>query len=251
MSKQKNPLTKKGSGPSTNVILTAIVLVVAVVVIGGVLWFNRDGGSGSSDENAGPPVAAELLRKPDSNLLVDTPDAKVTVVEFFDFQCPACWSYYTKMTKQVEADYAGKITFVARNFPLDMHPLARPAAQAGEAAALQGKFKEMYHAIYDSYEAWAATPDGQVSNDEAKARGLFEQYAQQIGLDMDKFRADVNSPQVKAKIDADVADGEKAGVNSTPTIFINGRQFKPGNDVQSYEQLNQAFRSKLDSELGK
>ncbi|MGW1677410.1 DsbA family protein [Saccharopolyspora sp. NPDC002376] len=251
MSKQKNPLSKKGSGLSTNVILTAAVLVVAVLVIGGVLWFNRGGGSGTN-EDSGPPVAAELLRKPDSNVLVDTPDSKVTVVEFFDFQCPACWSYYTQLTHKIEADYAGKITFVARNFPLDnMHPLARPAAQATEAAALQGKFKEMYHAIYDNYEAWAITPDGQVSNDEAKARGLFEQYAQQIGLDMDKFRADVNSPQVNAKIDADVADGQKAGVTSTPTLFINGRQFKPGDDVKTYDQLDQAFRSKLDSELGK
>ncbi|MER7080486.1 Protein-disulfide isomerase [Saccharopolyspora kobensis] len=249
MSKNKNPLTK-GSGLSTNVILTAIVAVVAVAVIGGVLWFNRDGGS-APEEPTGPPVAAELLRKPDSNLLVESPESKVTVVEFLDYQCPACWGYYTNMTKQVEADYAGKINFVVRNFPLDMHPLARPAAQAAEAAALQGKFKEMYHAIYDNYEAWGSTPDGQVSSDAAKARGLFEQYAQQAGLDLEKFRADVNSPQVNAKIDADSADGKKAGVEGTPTIFINGRQFKPGDDVQTWEQLNQAFRSKLDAELAK
>ncbi|KAA5831250.1 thioredoxin domain-containing protein [Saccharopolyspora hirsuta] len=251
MSKNKNPLTKQPR-LSTNVVLTAIVVVVAVVVIGGVLWFNRDGSGGTTEEPAGPPVAAELLRKPDSNMLVESPDSKVTVVEFLDYQCPACWGYYSNMTKQIEKDYEGRINFVARNFPLDkMHPLARPAAQAAEAAALQGKFKEMYHAIYDNYEAWAATPDGKVSDDAAKARGLFEQYAGQIGLDLEKYRADVNSPQVIAKIDADAADGEKAGVSGTPTLFINGRQFKPGQDVQSWDQLNQAFRSKLDAELAK
>ncbi|GAA4618849.1 DsbA family protein [Saccharopolyspora hordei] len=250
MSKNTNPLTK-GSGPSINVILTAIVVVVAVGVIGGVLWFNRDGGT-SAEQPAGPPVAAELLRKPDSNALLESPDSKVTVVEFLDYQCPACWDYYTNLTKKVEQEYAGKINFVTRNYPLQKaHPLARPAAQAAEAAALQGKYREMYHALYDNYMEWAVTPDGKVSEDVAKAQGLFEQYAQRIGLDVAKFRADAASPQVSAKIDADLADGDRAGVKGTPTLFINGRKFEPGADVKTWEQVAQAFRSKLDAELAK
>ncbi|MGI8307452.1 DsbA family protein [Saccharopolyspora hattusasensis] len=252
MSKNKNPVTQK-SGLSTNIILTIVVVVVAVVVIGGVLLFNRGGADNTSSGSSGGgnAVAAEILRKPDSNVLTSAPDDRVTVVEFLDYQCPACHTYYSVLTKQVEKDYAGKITFVVRNFPLRMHPLARPAAQAAEAAALQGKFNEMYHALYDNYDAWALAADGQnVSTDEAKARGLFDQYAQQIGLDLDKFHQDMNSPQVNAKIDADVADGNKAGVSGTPTIFINGKQFDQGN-IETVEQLNNAFRGELDKELVK
>ncbi|MCI2420414.1 DsbA family protein [Saccharopolyspora sp. K220] len=247
MPKSKNPLTQK-SGLSTNVILTIVVVVVAVLVIGGVLLFTR---GGSDTNTGGRTVAADVLRKPDSNVLTTAPDNKVTVVEFLDYQCPACHSYYDALTKQVEADYAGKITFVTRNFPLSMHPLARPAAQAAEAAALQGKFKEMYHALYDNYAAWALAPDGQnLSTDEAKARALFDQYAQQIGLDLPRFQQDMNSPQVNAKIDADTADGNRAEVQATPTIFINGREFDPG-DVQTFQQLNDVFRQQLDEELAR
>ncbi|MGP4020169.1 DsbA family protein [Saccharopolyspora sp. 5N708] len=247
MPKSKNPLTKK-SGLSTNVILTIVVVVVAVLVIGGVLLFNR---GGADNNTGGQTVAADVLRKPDSNVLTESADNKVTVVEFLDYQCPACHQYYDALTKRVEADYAGKITFVTRNFPLSMHPLARPAAQAAEAAALQGKYKEMYHALYDNYSAWAVAPDGQtLSTDEAKARGLFDQYAQQIGLDLPRFQQDMNSPQVNAKIDADVADGNRAAVQATPTIFINGKQFDPG-DVETFQELDEAFRKQLDEELAR
>jgi protein-disulfide isomerase len=247
MPKSKNPLTRR-SGLSINVVLTVVVVVVAVLVIGGVLVINR--GTADSNTNTGSQtVAADVLRKPDSNVLTEAPNSRVTVVEFLDFQCPVCHNYYDTVTKQVETDYAGKITFVTRNFPLDMHPLARPAAQAAEAAALQGKYKEMYHALYDNYTAWAYTPDGQnLSNDVARAHGLFDQYAQQIGLDVPKFQQDMNSPQVNAKIDADLADGNKAGVQGTPTIFINGKQFEPGN-AQTFQQVSDEFRKQLDREL--
>ncbi|GAA0520983.1 hypothetical protein GCM10011581_11450 [Saccharopolyspora subtropica] len=250
MPKNQNPVTR-GGGLSVNVVLTIVVVVVAVVVIGGILLFNRGGGSGDSAAPA-PAVPAEVLRKPDSHALIDSPDNKVTVVEFLDYQCPACHSYYTALTKQIEKDYAGRITFVTRNFPLQGHPLARSAAQAAEAAGLQGKYKEMYHALYDNYEAWALAPDGaNVSSDTAKASALFEQYAQQIGLDVAKFRQDVNSPQVNAKIDADVADGNLAGVRGTPSLFINGRKYQPGDDVQTFRQLADDFLGKLNAELAK
>lgn len=246
MSKNKNPLQQK-SGATTNIILTIVVVIVAIAVIGGVLLFNR-GGSGGDGAGGGQAVAADVLRKPDSNLLSEAPDGKVTVVEFLDYQCPACHTYYKNLTKKIERDYQGKITFVARNYPLDMHKLAQPAARAAEAAAMQGKFKEMYHALYDNYESWAGSGE-QLSTDAKKANAQFDKFAQQIGLDMDKFHQDLNSPQVQKKIDADVADGEKAGVSGTPTIFINGKQFQP--NVQTFGELEQEFRKQIDQELNK
>jgi protein-disulfide isomerase len=242
MPKTTNPLTHK-RGLSVNVILTAIVVVVAVLVIGGVLLLNRSGN--------GTGATTESLRKPDSHVLLQAPNNKVTVVEFLDYQCPACWQYYRGLTSKIEKDYAGRITFVTRNFPLtDAHPLAQSAAQAAEAAGMQGKYAEMYHKLYDNYQEWALAPDGQKpSGDKQKALAAFQRYAQEIGLDMTKYQQDFDSPAVKDKIAADVADGQKANVSGTPTIFINGKQFQP--NAQTYGELENAFRTQIDQELAK
>lgn len=245
MPKNTNPVTQK-SGTSINMLLTAIVVVIAVLVIGGVLLFSRGGGG----EEAGGGVSPELLRNPDSNVLSESPDDKVTVVEFLDYQCPSCHQYYQGVTKQIEEDYQGRIDFVARNFPLDMHPLARPAAQATEAAALQGKFKEMYHAVYENWQQWAVAPDGKnYAQDPQKAAEQFRGYAQQLGLDMQRYSQDVNSEQVRARIDRDQKDGEKAGVSGTPTLFVNGKEFSSSG--QDLNQVNQELRSQIDQELQK
>ncbi|GAA2813362.1 DsbA family protein [Saccharopolyspora taberi] len=248
MPKTTNPVTQK-SGLSVNIILTLIVVLIAVVVIGGVLWINR--GGGGTQQQPGAAVPAEVLRKPDSSVLTEGGEGKVVVSEFLDYQCPACWQYYNGITKQVEKDYAGRITFVARNFPLDMHPLARPAAQAAEAAGMQGKFNEMYHALYDNYQGWAASPNGEVSSDQQKAAAAFDEFARQIGLDLDRFHQDMKSPQVNAKIDRDVKDGEAAGVSGTPTLFINGQQFSPSGNAKTYQEVADQFRAQIDRELAK
>ena len=245
MPKTTNPVTQK-SGLSVNILLTLIVVVMAVVVIGGVLWINRDG-NGSAQ---GGSVPAEVLRKPDSHTLSEAPDGKVVLTEFLDYQCPACQQYYSGITKQIEQEYAGRITFVVRNFPLDMHPLARPAAQAAEAAAEQGKFREMYHALYDNYQAWAV--DGQnLAKDPQKAAAQFDGYAQQIGLDLNKFHQDLNAPQVNARIDRDVADGNAAKVEGTPTIFVNGTQFSASGNAKTYQDVTDQLKAQIDQELAK
>ncbi|GAB2752139.1 hypothetical protein GCM10027174_28880 [Salinifilum aidingensis] len=243
MSKTTNPLTKK-SGLSTNILLTVIVVVVAVLVIGGILLFNRGGGAN------GETVSSEVLNPPNANKVLDSQDDKVVVTEFLDYQCPACYQYYRGLTKQIEQEYDGKITFVVRNKPMDqMHPLARPAAQAAEAAALQGKFTEMYHQLFDNYQSWAVGSDGKPSGDTARANQQFTQYAQSIGLDVQRFNSDRKSDEVKQRIESDLADANKAQVSGTPTIFINGKKFEP--QAQNYEQLKQSFTDRLDQELQK
>lgn len=237
--------------PSANLIATLAILVLAVVVIGGVLLLNRSDDTGDNG-NTGTPatIPAELKAGPDSNTLTEAADGKVTVVEFLDFQCPACAAYYANVTKQLEADYAGKITFVTRNFPLSMHPLARQAAQAAEAAAMQGKYREMYHQLYDNYEKWAVAPGGQeVSDDAARATEFFDTFATAIGLDLDRFHTDMASAAVKERIDADVAAGEKLGVSSTPTIFVNGARFEPQGDT--FGDVDEQLRAKIDEAPGR
>lgn len=255
MPKTSNPLTQK-RGPSTNVILTIVVGVVAAVIIGAVLLFNSTGdGDNAGAGNGGAPaptVPAETLRKPDSHTLTEAPDNKVTVVEFLDYQCQSCKRYYDDITKQVEQDYAGRITFVTRNHPFDMHALAKPAAMAAEAAALQGKYKEMYHGLYDDWQSWAVAPGGEdISRDPQAAQAVFDRIAQRNGLDLAKFHQDMNSPQVQQRIDQDLADGQQAGVQGTPTIFVNGKKWEPSPDVATFADAARSFRQQLDQELGK
>jgi protein-disulfide isomerase len=242
----KNPLTTKRR-VSINTILTLLVVVVAVVVIGGVLLTNRADPLATSEASGGG-TAAEVLRKPDSHTLLEAADGKVTVVEFLDYQCPACAGYYHNITKKLEHDYAGQITFVTRNFPLEMHPLAIPAARAAEAAAAQGKYREMYHALYDNYASWARNPDGsRPSADLAQAQARFDGFARQIGLDLEQFHRDLNSPEITQRIERDRADGNTAGVSGTPTIFINDTKFTgTGN---TFAEVDQQLRAQIDEAL--
>ncbi|NUT53992.1 MAG: thioredoxin domain-containing protein [Saccharothrix sp.] len=237
--KRRNVVTAR-RGPSLNLILTGIVVLLAIAVIGGVLLLNR------SDDSGGGAVPNETLVPAGAHTLSRAEDGKATLVEFLDFQCPACASYYSGITKQLEEDYRGRITFVTRNFPLEMHPLAVPAARAAEAAAKQGKYPEMYHALYDNFDSWAV--DGQsTSSDTARATAKFEELAGGLGLDLDRFRADMASDEVQSIIDRDVADGQELGVNSTPTFFFNGEKFRPSGSTVA--DIDREMRAKIDEAL--
>ncbi|WP_244223570.1 DsbA family protein [Amycolatopsis circi] len=234
----------KRKGLSANAWTTIAVVAAAVLIIGGVLVFN------GKDAPAPPPgaVAAEILNPPGSNTLSTAPGGAVTVVEFVDYQCPVCEAYYQNVTKSIEHDYAGKITFVTRNFPLPMHPLAVSAAKAAEAAAMQGKYREMYDKLYGDYRTWALAADGQnVSEDAARAQARFDAYAKELGLDLARFHADAASPAVRKRIDQGKADGQKAGVTGTPTIFVNGTRFEPSGNT--YAAIAQQLRGQLDQAL--
>lgn len=236
-----NPVTAR-RGPSLNIILVLIVVVLAVGVIGGILLLNRSGGTEGAAEDSLVPAGANTLSVAEGDTA-----GKVTLVEFLDYQCPACHSYYVGVTKQLQQDYQGRITFVTRNFPLDMHPLAVPAARAAEAAAKQGKYAQMYHALFDNYEQWAYTGQA-INSDVATATAFFESQAAAIGLNVDQFRTDMASSDVQAIIDRDVAEGKSLGITSTPTFFINGEKFQPAGSTA--DQIGAAFRSKIDGLLG-
>ncbi|ANZ43167.1 thioredoxin [Lentzea guizhouensis] len=235
--KKPNPVTSR-KGVSLNVVLTAAIAVLAVAVFGGILLSQR--GAENDSSAALVPAGAHTLSKVDGD--------KVTLVEFLDFQCPACSAHYNGVTKKLEQDYQGRITIVTRNLPLEMHPLAVPAAQAAEAAAKQGKYAEMYHALYDNFDRWAV--DGQsISSDRARAVTLFEEFAATAGLDTAKFRSDMASADVQAVIDRDLADGRKLDVRSTPAFFLNGEKFEPSG--QSFADIDTELRAKIDEALAR
>src|SRR6266542_6443621 len=141
------------------------------------------------------------------------PDAPVTLEEYGDFQCPPC-GMFAAFLGQLEKEYDSRLRVVFRNFPLKSHEHAREAAIAAEAAGVQGHFWEMHDVLYREQEAWSKAPN---------VRELFESYAGTIGLDLDKFRKDMDSEEVKARVDADRQRGESLGIQITPTLFINNQ----------------------------
>lgn len=160
-------------------------------------------------------VAPEILVKSNSQVL-GAMDSKVTLVEFSDFQCPACKDAQPAVEAVINK-YKDKIRFVYREYPLSSHQYGMVAAQAAEAAGMQGKFWEMHNKLFENQP----DPLKSETNDNFKPEKLRE-YAGQIGLDLNKFDKDYNSDAVRQKILDDQVDGNKAGIRGTPTFFING-----------------------------
>lgn len=141
--------------------------------------------------------------------------AQVVLEEFGDYECPPCGAMHPVL-KRINQDYGDRVAIVFRNFPLQkIHKNAFSAARAAEAAALQGKFWEMNDLIYTNQKEWSAS---------SEPRPLYEKYARQLGLDVEKFKADSDKPETAARIVADFQRGDSLGVGGTPAIFLNGRQ---------------------------
>lgn len=160
--------------------------------------------------------------------------APVTLIEYSDFQCPACGAYYPIIQKLMASTTQGKLRVVYRHFPL--YPLPHPnsmiAAQASEAASNQGKFWEMYELLFAGQKTWA-----DLSRD--KAIETFKTYAGTLGLNVVLFGTDLESPTVKARVERNRAEGTALGINSTPTFFLNGRAIV---NPQGYD----AFKALID-----
>ena len=142
-------------------------------------------------------------------------DGKVTLVEFGDFQCPAC-GIYEPIVRQVTADNKDTLKVVFRHFPLtQIHRNALLAAKATEAASLQGKFWEMHDTLYDKQEEWGEA---------ISARDFFISYATTLKLDVNKFKIDIDNKAIEDKILAELKEGVNLGIQGTPTFFINGKK---------------------------
>ena len=140
-------------------------------------------------------------------------NAPVTLEEFGDFQCPPC-GMLAGPIQQLEKDHSKDLRVIFHNFPLINHSHAREAACAAEAAGLQGKFWEMHDLLYHEQPEWSKAID---------AQALFTAYAGMLGLNVDRFKQDMNSEKVKELVAADQKRGTSLGVQNTPTLFLNNR----------------------------
>jgi len=155
--------------------------------------------------------------------------APIEMIEFSDFQCPFCLRAHATV-EQVLKTYGDRIHFVYRNYPLPNHPNARPAAEAAACAAEQGKFWPYHDRLFEQ--------QSRLSEADLKA------HAVAVGLDAQKFNACVDARKYKTLVDADVKEGDEAGVNGTPAFFINGRLLS---GAQPYD----AFKRVIDEELAR
>lgn len=194
-----------------------IVGVTILVIVGAVFLFSK------------PPVALSRdVLAPERVSMRGPKDAKHYLVEFSDFQCPAC-SIFSKELELIAKENADKLLIVYRHFPLSQHENAQSAARVAEAAGAQGKFWEMGALLFD--------------NQESLSEEKYASFAASLGLDMKKFTDVRNSKETTDIINTDSSYGDAIGVDATPTFYLDGVKME-------ITDLN-SFRSQIESALKK
>ncbi|OGH11018.1 MAG: hypothetical protein A3B38_02385 [Candidatus Levybacteria bacterium RIFCSPLOWO2_01_FULL_36_13] len=202
-----------------------VAALVGIAILGLALFVNKSPSSTVNTDQTVPLATKYDFEK-------GPKDSKVTLIEYGDYQCPACASYHPIVNK-ILADYKN-LHFVYRFFPLsNIHKNAEISAKAAYAANVQGKFFEMHNALYENQNDWSESTTPQT---------IFVNYAQMLGLDTAKFTNDLNSTQAKAF----VADSEKesisAGLNSTPSFYLNGARINPNSYEDFKKLIDDAFK---------
>lgn len=156
--------------------------------------------------------------------------SKNILIEYSDFECPACTSFHTFL-KEIEKTATPDAQLVFRHFPLyQIHPESLNAAYAVEAASTQGKFWEMSDLLFDNQTEWSKL---------AQPEPYFINLAKKLSLDLDKFKKDIASQAVKDRVKNDLSEGEKIGINSTPSFFLNGKKV----EVKNTEELKTLLKN--------
>jgi protein-disulfide isomerase len=210
--------------------LKVLMGIGLAIIVAGIALFTISPSQPSRNNDQQIPV--ERLIKEDSHIIGNR-GAKVTLVEFADFECPGCAQFYTDYHRLIE-EYKGNpdVAFVFRHFPLPMHRHANITSRAAEAASLQGKFWEMHNKIFENQTEWANSDD---------ALSILLRYAQEIGLNVDTFKVDLEKDSVRDKVSSDVTEGNSIGVDRTPTLFLNGVI----QNKLSYDSLKEAIELEL------
>lgn len=197
---------------SKNARLSLVIIAVVAVLVTGFLVFNRTSTTAAPQPSGG---------------------GKITVVEYFDLECPPCRAAYPGVEK-LRAEYGDRVTFTLKHFPLPMHRNAELAATAVEAAGVQGKRDEMIKVLFESQQEWRKQQTSQ--------HAAFVGFAGQLGLDVPRFEASLTDPALLERVAQQREEGTKAGVRGTPTFFVNGTQFR---SQPTYDALKGAIDSAL------
>lgn len=224
------------------IIGVVLLAAVAAIVFGTGLLGSRSNDTSKTANNAARPANSSTAAKPPAPVnappgaqppnLLGSPTALVTVEEFADFQCGSCAAAHPTM-KEIQQVYGSRIKFIFRNYPLAIpqHDKAYDAAVAAEAAGMQdrNKFWAMQDQLFTNQQAWSQNPN---------YRQLWLDYANKIGLDAARFQSDMAGIAAKGRVQQDLDRGKGLGVNSTPSVYVNGRLVPfPEMNVASLRQL--------------
>ncbi len=198
-----------------------IVIGVVIILIGASVVYSQQA---AKKANEGVTVEPHIK---------GNPDASVVLVEYSDFQCPACAQFYPYV-KEIMEEYGDQVRFEYRHFPLiNIHPQAVPAARAAEAAGQQGKFFEMHDKLFDGQNTWSRS---------SNPTGYFKQYAEELGLDMDAFNRHLNSSVLEDAVLAGFNDARDRGFTGTPTFLLNDQEM----EITTFDD----FRAQIEAAIG-
>lgn len=216
---------------SKNILLgiTSILLVLGSLWV---VWKMTSNPSALNKEEA----AKNIQITPDDTIKGDV-EAPITLVEYSDFQCPACRLYSATVKGVIEAN--PDVRLVYRHFPLDQHENARVAAAAAESAGKQRKFFEFHDMLFENQDDWGPSKE---------AEKKFVEYAQKLKLNVDAFKKDMASKEIKDAIEADYQSGIQFGVDSTPSFYLDGVRIKP-NSAADFQTLIDSAREKNKPEV--
>ena len=218
-------------------LLPASILLAAVIVSATIVWSKTVAPKTGTAQIASNPDSIEISA--DDDPFLGPRDAKITIIEFSDFQCPFCRSFWRDSLPQIKEKYIdrGKVKFVYRDFPLDFHPASMPAAQGGECAREQSRFWEFHDKIFKEQDEKGEGTIQFTSND-------LKKWAEEIGLDSNKFNQCLVSGKYHQEVQKDYSDGVNYGVTGTPTIFINGRKLVGAQPFENFAALIEEELSK-------
>jgi len=198
-----------------------IIALVALLIIAFIV--------SNQDKNIDPASFANVETFDDSAHELGNEESDIRLIEYSDFQCPACKAAEPTIKGLVET-FGDQMVFEYRHFPLSsIHPNATLAAQASEAAAIQGKFWEMHNALFEHQDAWA-----QSFNPEK----YFIEYAKEIGLNVDRFRYDLDSQEVEDRVNADAQEAQSLQLPGTPSFVYNGEIVELNDFINTHLDLS-------------
>lgn len=214
-----------------------IVLATAVLIafVAGYFIGNESGYSDSLEqkiknleeriENSEIETMSEVKISKDDDPILGNPNAPISIIEFSDYQCPFCARFYTQTLPLLETEYIekGKVNFIYRDFPIQNHPNARPAALASECADEQGQFWQYHDILFERQDMWKKLDLGTVIS-------TFKGYATELNLNQEVFDSCLDSGKYSEEVDSDFADGRNYKISGTPTFFI-------GNEKMGYSSV--------------
>lgn len=200
-----------------------VIGVIAVVLFGGAFWYSS---VVTEKNNEGVVVEAHVK---------GNPDAAVRLVEYSDFQCPAC-AAFQPVVEQVLASYGDSLAFEYMHYPLPIHPYAVQAAVAAEAAGQQDKFFEYHDLLFEHQTEWSNSSTPAVQ---------FQAYAEELGLDLETFKRHMNSSILKDHVRTQTQTGRDMGIMATPTFILNGEQMV----IETYEDFIAQIAAAIDPNL--